>query len=68
MGSLRNDVSTTYGAGTPEFKVLLKEGGVSFACEDGNVEEFEGSRRWGGEVDDEVDVGGSPSPRPGPVL
>ena len=63
MGSLRNDVSTTYGAGTPEFKVLLK-GGASLACGDRNViDEFEGSRGWSGEL--EV-VGGSP--RLGPVL
>lgn len=59
VGSLRDDGSTTYGAGTPEFRVLLK-GGASFACEDRNVDEF-GSRGWGGEL-----VGGSP--RLGPVL
>lgn len=65
MGSLRNDVSTTYGAGTPEFKFLLK-GGASFACEDRNaIDEFDGSRGWGGELE-EVVVGGSP--RLGPVL
>ena len=63
VGSLRNDVSTTYGAGTPEFKVLLK-GGESFVREDRIVvDEFEGSRGWGEEL--EV-VGGSP--RLGPVL
>lgn len=62
MGSLRKDVSTTYGAGTPEFEVLLK-GGASFACEDRSVDEFEGSRGRGGEL--EI-VGGST--RLGPVL
>ena len=62
MGSFRNDVSTTYGAGTPEFKVLFK-GGASLACEDRIVDEFEGSRGWGGELEL---VGGSP--RLGPVL
>lgn len=60
MGSLRDGVSTTYGAGTPVFKVLFK-GGASFACEDRTVDELEGSRGWGGEL-----VGGSP--RLGPVL
>ena len=54
MGSLRNDVSTTYGAGTPEFKVLFK-GGSSFACGDRNVDEFKGSRGCGSGL-----VGGSP--------
>jgi hypothetical protein len=62
VGSLRDGVSTTYGAGTPGFKVLLK-GGASFSCEDRYVDEFEGSRGWGGASEL---VGGSP--RPGPVL
>jgi hypothetical protein len=61
VGSLRNEVSTTYGAGTPEFKVLLKVG-ASFACEDRNVVDgFKGSRGWGGEL--EI-VGGSPTLSP----
>ena len=62
MGSLRNDVSTTYGAGTPEFRVLLK-GGASLACEDRNVDELEESRGCGGGLE----LGGG-SPRIGPVL
>lgn len=71
---MRGGISTTYGAGTPEFEELrlLIEGGASSACEDGNVDEdeFEGSRGCDIEADGGLEggelLGGSP--RVGPVL
>ena len=68
-GTLRNGIWTIYGVGTPEFKELLK-GGALLACEDRNVDEFEGSR---GDVEADGGLDGSAllvvgSSRLGPVL